>query len=108
MIVVAQMLGQEWLKPVIIAAGSSRALLMLGVLGLSRDLAQGKKVTETAAPYDTEADAELMGRLEDLMKTKALYLDPDMTIAQIARRLRVPPKALSGAINRDRGENVSR
>lgn len=108
LIVAAQMSGQDWLKPVIIAVGSSGTLLMLGVLGLSRDLAGGEKVVEPPIPYDTEADADLMARLDGLMTTKALYLDPDLTLAQMARRLHVPIKALSAAINRNRGENVSR
>ena len=36
------------------------------------------------------------------------YLDPNLTLAQLARKLRVPAKALSTTINRATGENVSR
>ena len=36
------------------------------------------------------------------------YLDPDLTLARLARRLHVPIKQLSAAINLVKGENVSR
>lgn len=36
------------------------------------------------------------------------YLDPNLTLAHLARKLRVPAKALSATINRATGENVSR
>jgi AraC-like DNA-binding protein len=42
------------------------------------------------------------------MVADRLYLDPDLTLARIARRLHVPVKQLSAAVNRSRGENVSR
>jgi AraC-like DNA-binding protein len=36
------------------------------------------------------------------------YLDPNLTHAHLARKLRMPVKALSATINRATGENVSR
>ncbi len=47
-------------------------------------------------------------RMEALLAERQMYLEPGLTLAQIARRLRVPAKTLSGAINRVKGENVSR
>lgn len=41
------------------------------------------------------------------MSERRLYLDPDLSLGQVARRLGVPAKILSAAVNR-RGENVSR
>ena len=49
-----------------------------------------------------------MGRVEALMAQQALYLDPDLTLSQVSRKLGVPVKQVSGAINRVTGENVSR
>lgn len=49
-----------------------------------------------------------MAQLETLMTDTRPYLNPDLTMSQISRRLRVPVKQLSGAINRVTGENVSR
>lgn len=42
------------------------------------------------------------------METERPWLDPDLTLARLARRLHVPVKQLSGAINRATGDNVSR
>ena len=36
------------------------------------------------------------------------YLNPNLTMSQLSRRVRIPVKQLSGAINRVTGENVSR
>ena len=41
-------------------------------------------------------------------KDEQPYLDPDLTLARLARRLHVPIKQLSLAINMVKGENVSR
>ena len=37
-----------------------------------------------------------------------LYLDPDLTLARLARRMTLPAKQVSAAVNRVTGENVSR
>ncbi len=42
------------------------------------------------------------------MAERRLWQDPDLTLARLARRLGVPAKALSAAVNRVRGENISR
>lgn len=54
------------------------------------------------------ADRRVMIRLDRFMQTQQPFLDPDLTLARLARRLRVPAKQLSAAINRATGENVSR
>ena len=41
------------------------------------------------------------------MQKVPLFLDPDLTLSRLARRLRVPAKELSKAINQISGENVS-
>ncbi|NVK35269.1 MAG: helix-turn-helix transcriptional regulator [Rhodobacteraceae bacterium] len=121
--------GQFWLRPILITVSSSVALLGIGGLSLSpslgrfsseayqsenrpaedvkpdsenaRDLAPGSE-------QNTSQDAELIGRLEGLLMEEKLYLDPDLTLARLARRLSVPAKLLSAAVNRSSGENVSR
>lgn len=79
---------------------------MIGVLGLSPSLEAVAETEDAAAA--TESDAALVGTMEALMAEKRLWLDPDLTLARIARRMGVPSKALSVAINRVKGENVSR
>ena len=56
----------------------------------------------------TEAATELVARLRTLLQKDPLFLDPDLTLSRLARRLQVPVKDLSKAINQICGENVSR
>lgn len=59
-----------------------------------------------ATPSD--ADHALMQTLNAIMKDKELFRDSNLTLARIAKRLSVPTRDLSGAINRTTGENFSR
>ena len=49
-----------------------------------------------------------MARLDALLESRRLYLDPELTLTRLARALHVPVKRLSAAINRSTGGNVSR
>ncbi|SOC04427.1 helix-turn-helix domain-containing protein [Stappia indica] len=113
----ALMSGAAWLRPLLVSLTSSLALLAVGLLGLvaarpgSVEEDEGSDSDETVRPgTDTqiEADRELMARLDSLLDTGGACLDPDLTLARLARRLHVPMKQLSAAINRMHGENVSR
>jgi len=85
-------------------------LLAIGGLALSDVLAPGDDAPEPAPPQPvaTSDDAALVTQMEALLADRQLFLDPGLTLAQIARRLKVPAKTLSAAINRVKGENVSR
>ncbi len=112
-IVAAQIAGLGAWQPVIIGVFSSVTLLALGGLGLSGSLQAGageggELAGSDLAGHDGEADAALLARLEALMAGRRPYLEPDLSLSQLARRLGVPAKALSGAVNRAGGENVSR
>ena len=113
MIVAAQMAGLGAWQPVIIGVVTSATLLALGGLGLSGALQAsagegGDMGAADPAGHDGEADTALLARLAALMAERRPYLDPDLSLSQLARRLGVPAKALSGAVNRAGGENVSR
>jgi AraC-like DNA-binding protein len=111
LIVFAQINGlPEW-QPWIVALSSTGMLLTLGAFSLSSSLWREESEDEAILPKvqpDHEEDVKIMARLEALMSQQKLYLDPDLTLTQIARRLVLPVKAVSGAINRSTGENVSR
>ncbi len=111
LIVLAQINGMPEWQPWIIALSSAGMLLTLGGLSLSRNLWR-EDASDDLPPLreqpDAEEDAKIMARLDALMSQQKLYLDPDLTLSQIARRLVLPIKAVSGAINRSTGENVSR
>lgn len=109
LIVAAQVMGQAWSQPWIITVFSSGTLVLLGAMTLSDSLSEPAQAeAPTPAPMTTPQDDTLMQRLDDLMVTQQLYLNPDLTLTQLARRLHVPIKHLSIAINRKTGENVSR
>ncbi|GIT89748.1 AraC family transcriptional regulator [Jannaschia pagri] len=108
-IVVAFTMGRGDLVPLVVSLSSSLALLAVGLLGLSRDLPGTPEPAEAQpAPEATEADTALVARLDALLAADQSYLQPDLTLARLARKLKVPAKQLSTAINRTTGQNVSR
>jgi AraC-like DNA-binding protein len=113
-IAIALSAGEAWLKPWIVVVLTAGNLAAIGLLSLSGALTTGEAdmpETEEAPPLAPEAaaaDVALMQRLEALMAEDGLYLDPNLTLARIARRLHVPAKQVSAAVNRVTGENVSR
>ena len=103
--------GRSGWQPWIVTIGSSLTLLAVGGLVMVRSLGRGERgpVPNLApAPLDPEADKLLMARLDALLECQRLYLDPDLTLTRLARKLHVPVKQLSAAINRSTGGNVSR
>ena len=53
-------------------------------------------------------DAKIIEKRDQYIKINQPYLDPDLTLARLARKLLVLEKRLSRAINKAKGENVSR
>lgn len=98
--------GLVGIVPWLVTAFSTLALLALGLLGLQEDMTVAPEAE--AAVVATDTDAALVAAMDLLMTERRLWLDPDLTLARIARRMGVPAKSLSAAINRVRGENVSR
>ena len=98
----------------LITAASSLALVAIGLLG-TEPAASGTTEEEPPAPPATEApperlaeDAAIMARVEAFLAREPLHLDPDLTLTRLARRLHLPEKRLSSAVNRATGGNVSR
>ncbi len=52
-------------------------------------------------------DVEIVAKLETLMDDHQLFLDPEITVQRLAKRLSIPARSLSGAINRTQGKNMS-
>ena len=102
-------------QPWLVSAGSACMLLMLGGLAVARHVksgGRGEHATGTgrmpAQQPDPIADAEIVARLNVLLTDQELYLDPDLTLGRLSRRLGIPVKQLSAAINRVTHSNVSR
>lgn len=55
-----------------------------------------------------EEDRAIFDRLDVVMAEAMLYRDPELTVARLGRRLGVPARSVSSAVNRVSGENVSR
>lgn len=121
----AVLVGEGWLKGWIVSFGTSATLLVIGGLAASRSLGAAtpeagpavagpsSAVEETRQEVEEDAaerqrDAAIMADLEQLLATQRLYRDGNLTLARLARRLGLPAKRVSEAINRATGENVSR
>ncbi|MDF3415460.1 AraC family transcriptional regulator [Sulfitobacter sp. M57] len=90
---------------------SSITLFVLGALGLSHAIETQSADNDTPltySPQDKERDTAIITKLETYMQTNKPYLDPDLTLVRLARKMQVPEKQLSSAINKGKGENVSR
>ena len=90
---------------------SSLSLLSLGILSLSYSIEsrQDSHSEESSiSPEDAERDTDIIAKLDEYVIAQKPYLDPDLTLARLSRKLLVPAKQLSTAINRVKGENVSR
>ena len=97
--------------PWIVSSFSSCSLLAIAILGLmGESLAPPNDQPEPVkhTKIETRQDQDLMARLDEVIQNETLYLDPDLTLTRMAKRLHVPIKQLSSTINRHTGENVSR
>lgn len=114
-------------RALLISAMSSLMLLALGSIGLSpewrmsgsnddpRDAqlpanhnALEPVNTETTANGADAADPALLARLDAYMREARPWLNPDLTLVALARKLGVPSKTLSAAVNLGHGENMAR
>ncbi|MFV2053329.1 helix-turn-helix transcriptional regulator [Aliiroseovarius sp. YM-037] len=59
------------------------------------------------APESGTDDAQIEAKVRTLMDEDQLFLDPNLTVQRLAKRLHLPARSVSGAINRARGMNVS-
>lgn len=108
-----------------ISVMSSLMLLALGWIGLSPEWRMSSPEWASSnefASADTAdavedsaavtvcagADPALLARLDAHMREARPWLNPDLTLIALARKLGVPAKALSAAVNQGHGENVAR
>lgn len=108
LIVLTQAMGRTDARGWIITVFSVGNLFLIGLFALSPYLRTDTPDAPEPAEQTAEPDAELWNRLQVLIATQKPYLDPNLTLAQLARKLRVPAKSLSATINRSSGQNVSR
>lgn len=80
--------------------------LLAFVFVLPSVLSQEPGEAQVTAKSGSE-EVELEARARQLLTETELYLEPDLSVQRIARRLHVPVRALSNAINQTQGMNVS-
>lgn len=112
LIAVAFATGNENWAGWLITASSSLALLLLGLLSVTPSASgpTGDEV-EAAPPPPRQSsveDVEIVANLEAFLAREPMHLDPNLTLSRLARRLHIPEKRLSSAVNRATGNNVSR
>ena len=95
-----------------ITVSSSLALLLLGLLSGSpaASSTEGDEGEARPAPsrQSVTEDTEILTRLDVFLSREPVHLDPNLTLSRPARRLHLPEKRLSSAVNRATGSNVSR
>ncbi|MEL7151069.1 MAG: helix-turn-helix transcriptional regulator [Pseudomonadota bacterium] len=92
------------------ASGVMAAFVFLAVLiGLPLAFAQGEQAASVRSGDDaTDEDRALLVRFDALLSETALFTDSGLTLARAARRLGVPARDLSRAVNRVEAQNFSR
>jgi AraC-like DNA-binding protein len=108
-------LDMEWMQgrnaPLVIMAGQLAALIILSVavaaMGRSRPFAGTAEISEVPEAVSSALNAETMMAIQTLMQEKAIYRDCNLTLDRMARRVRIPARQISIAINEVTGKNVS-
>lgn len=83
------------------------------VIGLAASFGRAATLPEqedgsiASPPQPTEHDSEIVARLERLFAEDRLHRDEDLSLRRLARRLGLPDRQVSNAINRVRGISVS-
>jgi AraC-like DNA-binding protein len=97
--------------PAIVALGNVIALL---ILGTAASVASGSRAVEAPAaepppppPAATEEDGAVAAALDALMRSRQIYRDAELNLGRIARRMNLPARRVSVAVNRTHGVSVS-
>lgn len=94
--------------PVLVAIGNLLALAVLSIAGAV--VIRGRAADEAEGarpPAEAPGDPETLAVLQSLMATKRAYRDPDLNLDRLARKVALPARQISAAINRATGKNVS-
>lgn len=97
---------------VIISNGNLLGLFLIGLTSWVAGDSRPEKHTDVE-PVQVEPaaatpeDHEIMGRLEQLMSRQKFYRDENLNLSRLARKMGLPSRQISQAINRATGGNVS-
>lgn len=105
--------------PTVVSAFMTVILMLLGFAATLAEAGSARDNDDDGAgdaPQDSEAaiersatadDARIAHALDALMRDKALYKDVELNLSKLARRLGLPVRAVSNAVNRVHGISVS-
>lgn len=107
--------------PAVVTAFMSVILLLLGLAALQAEGGSAHESVDGATdsePVETEKsppsgrtvsedDARIAAALDAIMRDKLLYKDAELNLGKLARRMGLPVRAVSNAVNRVHGINVS-
>lgn len=95
--------------PALVTFGSGLLIVLLLLILTSIPTRLALQKSTTAKPnFPAESDeTKLEATTRAMLMRSQIYLDPDLTVQRIARRLSVPERSLSNAINVSQGMNVS-
>lgn len=108
LIIVAIVLGYGHLQPWIISIFTIGNLLLIGIVSLSSHLQTEESNEEGPTRANIEIDDKEWHRVQAYMVSQKPFLDPDLTLIRLSRKLGIPAKTLSTLINRKTSQNVSR
>lgn len=103
----------------IVSLGNMLVLPLIAMAGLAvaRSLPEAEETPEAgpAAPPEAQEaqnlssgdDAQVLDAVHRILRERHLYRDPDLTLERLARRVGIPGRQISRAINRQLGRNVS-
>lgn len=102
-------LGGGTQAPALVTFGSALliALLLVILASVPTLLAAQKDAPPPPDPTPHSEGNPTEAAAREMLERSQIYLDPDLTVQRIARRLSVPERTLSSAINDSQGMNVS-
>ena len=98
----------------IVSVFISGYIFYVGFFGINRNPAidyQGSAAialedeTKTSLDYDQKTIEQTLATIRDFLQTKKIYLDPELSITQLAEKTAIPAGKISLAINRGSGKN---
>ena len=108
LIVITFASGTEYLKPLIISFYHVCILFVIGLLGLFAHLhASPDNDVSVDKDESLEFNDNLWQQIELFVFEKRPYLDPDLTLSKLSRRICIPARTLSSTINQATKNNVS-
>jgi AraC-like DNA-binding protein len=97
----------------VVAAANIIGLLLLGGAATAASFTQTAEEEEAEAPGQisaftaTDEDAVVAASVDRMMENKQLYKDADLNLGRIARRMHLPARRVSVAVNRIHKKSVS-